>query len=107
MQKSVTHSLSLIDYSISLSNPLFSPEMVKLSIRIRFFSLSLSLSQRLFLHSNAMLVSNHEDLSQLVIKPPIVLSASSDEKSLKEQATVQLALTLDSIWHMRNVQAVH
>ena len=58
------------------------------------------------LHSDALLVSNHEDLAQVVINPPITMSASCDEKAFKEQVSVKVALTLDSIWQMRN-QAVH
>uniref|UniRef100_A0A2N9HU89 Reverse transcriptase zinc-binding domain-containing protein n=1 Tax=Fagus sylvatica TaxID=28930 RepID=A0A2N9HU89_FAGSY len=56
------------------------------------------------LHSDAFLVTNHKELAMLVIDPPIIPSTSTPIKSLKEQSTIQLALTIDTIWQLRNQQ---
>jgi hypothetical protein len=58
------------------------------------------------LHSDALSVSNAEEVAMLVIDPPISISCPSELKSLKVQASIQITLTLDCIWHLRN-QAEH
>ena len=40
----------------------------------------------------------------LVIDPPIIPSTSTPIKSLKKQSTIQMALTIDTIWQLRNQQ---
>ncbi len=58
------------------------------------------------LHSNAFSTNNYEELIQMIIDPPIIKSDGISDKTLKEQSSTQLALTLDCIWQLRN-QAIH
>ena len=48
-------------------------------------------------------VSTHDDILKLVLDLPL---SSQHQKTLQEQCTLQLALTLESIWNLRN-QAMH
>ena len=48
-------------------------------------------------------VSTHEDILKLILDSPL---PSQPSKTLQEQCTLQLVLTLESIWNLRN-QAMH
>uniref|UniRef100_A0A2N9F619 Reverse transcriptase zinc-binding domain-containing protein n=2 Tax=Fagus sylvatica TaxID=28930 RepID=A0A2N9F619_FAGSY len=51
-------------------------------------------------------VLNYEDILQLIIEPHVVSNTTLDMQRLREQTSIQIATTLDSIWNLRN-QVVH
>ena len=59
------------------------------------------------LHSDWTNVANNEDIINLVINPPIHIHATeSAEEKIKVHTSIQIALTLETIWNFRN-QVVH
>ena len=59
------------------------------------------------LHSDWTNVANNEDIINLVINPPIHIHATGSAKEkIKVHASIQIALTLETIWNFRN-QVVH
>ena len=59
------------------------------------------------LHSDWTNVANNEDIINLVINPPIHIHATGSAKEkIKVHTSIQIALTLETIWNFRN-QMVH
>jgi ribonuclease HI len=58
------------------------------------------------LHSDNIPAANHQELLNFVVNPPLCPGVSVQQKTLKAQTSIQLALTLESIWNLRN-QVVH
>ena len=58
------------------------------------------------LHPNSLPIDSSINLLNLVINPPICPGIDLNPKTLKAQTSIQIALTLENIWSVRN-QRVH
>jgi hypothetical protein len=58
------------------------------------------------LHPDSLPIDSSLDLLNLVINPPICPGIDLNPKTLKAQTSIQIALTLENIWSVRN-QRVH
>jgi hypothetical protein len=57
-------------------------------------------------YSNHLAFSSCKDIINIICDPSLPSGMSMDGKMLKEQTTIQFAITLDAIWNLRN-QVIH
>jgi hypothetical protein len=54
------------------------------------------------LHPDRIPATNNQELLRFVINPPLCSGLTENLKTLKVQTSIQLALTLENIWNLRN-----